>query len=658
MSTKSKTTPAKAAARKAPSSPKTAAPKKSTVVKKAASTSTAVKKVATTSKAPAAKKAPAVKKAAATTTTTTATAPKAVKVATKPADKPVAKPADKPVAKAADKPVAKAAPKPMAKPLDLADEEPVRKSPVTRPVIGSAALVSAGPGDPELVTVRAANLLRDADVIVSDLDVLPIAQAHAGVDSVIVDAADAQGGALPQAARTALVLEAVREGKRVVRLVSGDPVLDGTLLNEAGALIKARIHVEVVPGVSEVTGVPAYAGFGLTGGRTRQVRIVDAHDTDLAWADLAAPRTTLVFLDGADRAADIAARLMHAGVDESTLMAITRKGTTVDQRTLVATLAEVATTVKATRQSGPGIVVVGEVVAQRDKLDWFEVKSLFGWRVLIPRTQDTAGPVPGLLRSHGAVPVEVATISVEPPRTPQQIDRAIHGLVSGRYEWIGFTSVNAVRAVREKLEGYGLDARSFAGLKVAAVGEATVASLIEFGVRPDIVPAFEQTTAALLDEWPTYDSLTDPINRVFLPRADIATDTLVAGLNELGWEVEDVTAYRTVRAAPPPVETREAIKSGGFDAVVFTSSSTVRNLVGIAGKPHHTTIVACIGPQTAKAAEEHGLRVDVLAETSTVAGLIEALSSHAEALRAASIEAGEQSWRPSRRRQAARRKAT
>ncbi|MEI8261557.1 MAG: bifunctional uroporphyrinogen-III C-methyltransferase/uroporphyrinogen-III synthase [Actinomycetes bacterium] len=551
-----------------------------------------------------------------------------------------------------------AATKPVAKPLDLGmDDEPIRKAPVKRPAMGSAALVSAGPGEPDLVTLRAANLLREADVIVSDLDVLHIAQAHAGAESVIVDAADAQGGALPQAARTALVLESVREGKNVVRLVSGDPVLDGTLLNEAGALIKARIHVEVVPGVSEVTGVPAYAGFGLTGGRTRQVRIVDAHDTDLAWADLAA-RTTLVFLDGADRAADIAARLMHAGVDETTLMAITRKGTTVDQRTMVATLGEVATAVKATRQSGPGLVVVGEVVAQRERLDWFEVKSLFGWRVLIPRTQDTAGPVTGLLRGHGAVPVEVATISVEPPRTPQQIDRAIHGLVSGRYEWIGFTSVNAVRAIREKLQGYGLDARSFAGLKVAAVGDATVSALIDFGVRPDIVPAGEQTTAALLDEWPTYDSLTDPINRVFLPRADIATDTLVAGLNELGWEVEDVTAYRTVRAAPPPVETREAIKSGGFDAVVFTSSSTVRNLVGIAGKPPHTTIVACIGPQTAKAAEEHGLRVDVLAETSTVPGLVEALALHAEVLRASALEAGEQTWRPSRRRQAARRKAT
>jgi uroporphyrinogen III methyltransferase/synthase len=238
------------------------------------------------------------------------------------------------------------------------------------------------------------------------------------------------------------------------------------------------------------------------------------------------------------------------------------------------------------------------------------------------------------------------------------MERAVHGLVSGRYEWIGFTSVNAVRAVREKLEQYGLDARSFAGLKVAAVGEGTAQALINFGVRPDLVPVTDQTSHALLEEWPPYDDLLDPINRVFLPRADIATETLAAGLAELGWEVEDVTAYRTVRAAPPPAETREAIKSGGFDAVLFTSSSTVRNLVGIAGKPHATTVVACIGPQTAKTAEEHGLRVDVLAEDSTPEALAIALAAHGESLRVAAAESGEHVWRPSRRRTAARRKAT
>lgn len=252
----------------------------------------------------------------------------------------------------------------------------------------------------------------------------------------------------------------------------------------------------------------------------------------------------------------------------------------------------------------------------------------------------------------------MATISVEPPRTPQQMERAVHGLVSGRYEWVGFTSVNAVRAVREKLDEYGLDARSFAGLKVAAVGEQTVAALIAFGVRPDLVPTGDQTTQALLDIWPDFDSDLDPINRVFLPRADIATETLVAGLTDIGWEVEDVTAYRTVRAAPPAAETREAIKGGGFDAVLFTSSSTVRNLVGIAGKPHATTVVACIGPATAKTAEEHGLRVDVLADTPEMLALAECLAAHGESLRISAVESGEGTWRPSRRRGATRRKAT
>ena len=252
----------------------------------------------------------------------------------------------------------------------------------------------------------------------------------------------------------------------------------------------------------------------------------------------------------------------------------------------------------------PVIAVVGErsAAAQRDQLSWFESKPLFGWQVLVPRTKEQAASLSDQLRSYGAVPHEVPTIAVEPPRTPQQMERAVKGLVTGRYEWIAFTSVNAVKAVREKFEEYGLDARAFAGIKVAAVGEQTAKALVDFGVKPDLVPSGEQSAAGLLEDWPPYDPVFDPIDRVFLPRADIATETLVAGLIELGWEVDDVTAYRTVRASPPPAETREAIKGGGFDAVLFTSSSTVRNLVGIAGKPHNVTVIACIGPATAKTA--------------------------------------------------------
>jgi uroporphyrinogen III methyltransferase/synthase len=235
------------------------------------------------------------------------------------------------------------------------------------------------------------------------------------------------------------------------------------------------------------------------------------------------------------------------------------------------------------------------------------------------------------------------------------MDKAIRGLVEGRYEWVAFTSFNAVRAVREKFDEYGLDARAFSGLKIAAVGDKTAAALLDWGLRPDLVPSGEQSAAGLLEDWPEYDELLDPINRVFLPRADIATENLVAGLVDLGWECDDVTAYRTVRAAPPPAPTRDAIKSGKFDAVVFTSSSTVRNLVGIAGKPHPSTVIAVIGPATAKTAEEHGLRVDVLSPEPSIEALTEALAAFGAARRASLLEAGQPVTKPSDRKPAARR---
>jgi uroporphyrinogen III methyltransferase/synthase len=277
--------------------------------------------------------------------------------------------------------------------------------------------------------------------------------------------------------------------------------------------------------------------------------------------------------------------------------------------------------------------------------------------VLLPRTKDQAGSTSERLAFYGARADVVPTISVEPPRTPQQMDRAIKGLVTGRYEWVGFTSVNAVRAVREKFEESGLDARAFSGLKIAAVGGVTAAALRDWGLVPDLVPSGEQSAAGLLADWPEYDDVLDPINRVFLPRADIATDTLVAGLVAMGWEVDDVTAYRTVRAAPPAAEVRDAIKSGAYDAVVFTSSSTVRNLVGIAGKPHTSTVVAVIGPATAKAAEEAGLTVDVMAPEASSDALVDALAAYGLGLAAAAQEAGEPVRRPSETRSTARRRA-
>jgi uroporphyrinogen III methyltransferase/synthase len=551
------------------------------------------------------------------------------------------------------KSVVKSAAKPaIIEGVEVAPTAPRKKAP-----LGSIVFIAAGPGDPELLTVRAVRLLKSADKIVADSQALHIDLAYVDEDKVVSTVGEDEIELEPADAAK-LVLEYAREAQLVVRLVIGDPIISGRLIPEISVLRRSHANFEIVPGVSEVTGIPAFAGFNLTGGRSHEVRILNGADSGIEWESLVNPRETLVFLESGDLAAAIADKLLRAGRDPLTPIALTRNGSTVDQRTTLSTLGAVGALLKGSKDAGPGFVVVGEVIDQREKYNWFEKKELVGWRVLIPRTQDNTAEMIQVLKAHGAVPSEVATISVEPPRTPQQMDRAVNGLVSGRYAWVGFTSLNAVRAIREKLEDYGLDARSFSGLKVAAVGASTIAALIEFGVKPDLVPPGDQNTTALMEEWPPFDSLTDPINRIFLPRADISTDTLVAGLTELGWEVEDITAFRTVRAAPPPAQTREAIKTGGFDAVLFTSSSTVRNLVGIAGKPHATTVVACIGPQTAKTAAEHGLRVDVLAEVNTPLALVDALSIHAEGLRDAALANGEVSWRPSRRRPVARRKST
>jgi len=525
--------------------------------------------------------------------------------------------------------------------------------------IGSVAFVGAGPGDPQLLTVRAVELLAKADVVVTESQDTAFVARFCRPDVEVVDGSLGDDGQpLSHAVRARLVVKAAKSGGSVVRLLDGDPFLYATGSEEAAGCAKAGIPFEVVPGVSSITAVPAYAGIPLTSAKHREVRVVNVSEGAVDWTAVGAGTATLVLLSATAVIGEAAKALVAAGRAPETPVAMTQQGTTTAQRTVTSTLERIAADVKAAKLSAPTITVVGDTVASREALSWFETKPLFGWRVLVPRTKEQAGVLSDRLRAFGAVSEEVPTIAVEPPRTPQQMERAIKGLVTGRYEWIALTSRNAVKAVRERFEEYGLDARAFAGIKVAAVGEQTAADLLAWGIKPDLVPSGEQSAAGLLEDWPPYDPVFDPIDRVFLPRADIATENLVAGLVERGWEVDDVTAYRTVRAAPPAAPIREAIKSGGYDAVVFTSSSTVRNLVGIAGKPHPSTVIACIGPATAKTAEEHGLRVDVLAPNPSVADLAGALSEYGASLRASAVAAGEPALRPSQKRTTARRKAT
>ncbi len=551
-----------------------------------------------------------------------------------------------------------------------------------KPRPGHITFVGSGPGDPGLLTTRAATVLANAALVFADPDVPERVLALVGRDLPPVSGpvpAEPVGGAAagtspdgeqsasalvsggpeirpavgdPTEVAKTLTAEA-RLGVDVVRLVAGDPLTVDAVITEVNAVARTHLHIEIVPGLAATSAVPTYAGLPL--GSSYTVADVRSDLTEIDWEALAAAPGPLILQATPSHLADAARTLIDHELSDTTPCVVTAQGTTCQQRSVETTLqgltdpavlgsvdarlshangADASPASGRGPQAAPLVVTIGKTVTSRAKLNWWESRALYGWTVLVPRTKDQAGEMSERLTSYGALPVEVPTIAVEPPRSPAQMERAVKGLVDGRFQWVVFTSTNAVRAVWEKFGEFGLDARAFSGVKIACVGESTADRVRAFGISPELVPAGEQSSIGLLDEFPPYDSIFDPVNRVLLPRADIATETLAEGLRERGWEIEDVTAYRTVRAAPPPAATREMIKTGGFDAVCFTSSSTVRNLVGIAGKPHARTIIACIGPKTAETAAEFGLRVDVQPDTAAVGPLVDALAEHAARLRA------------------------
>ncbi|MDO5669215.1 MAG: uroporphyrinogen-III synthase [Corynebacterium sp.] len=530
---------------------------------------------------------------------------------------------------------------------------------------GKVVFVGAGPGNPDLLTVRAREVLATTSIAVTDPGVL------AGVREVVasslpvpkerIDAAEAEyericaeakaAGArrrpprppAPTAADIREVVvgetgdvvkqlsEALAEGDGdVIRLVTGNPLTRDQTMAEIAAVAAAGLEFQVVPGMSLPSTVPSFAGIALGSTYTE----TDVTENNVDWEQLASAPQPLVLQATEADLDTIATELSERGMAADTPVSVTVNGTTRLQRTHDATLG----TLSRLDVELPGqlVVTLGKGVDDRTKYSWWENRPLYGWRVLVPRTKEQAASMSARLSGYGAIPQAVPTISVEPPRNPAQMERAIKGIVEGRYQWVVFTSVNAVAAVWEKIVEYGLDARSFAGVRLAAVGTKTAQAVSDLGMTPELLPAVtKQNAAGLVEVFPEYVEELDPVGRVLLPRADIATDVLVDGLVDLGWEVDDVVAYRTVRAAPPSAEIREMIKSGGFDAVCFTSSSTVKNLVGIAGKPHPRTIIACIGPMTEATAKEMGLRVDVVPEIAEVPELVDALADHVAGLRAA-----------------------
>ncbi|WIM68017.1 bifunctional uroporphyrinogen-III C-methyltransferase/uroporphyrinogen-III synthase [Corynebacterium breve] len=559
------------------------------------------------------------------------------------------------------------------------------------PQPGKIVFVGAGPGNPDLLTVRAREVLANNAYAVVDADVLsgvravvaeglPVPQAKLDAareeyDKMCADAkaagarrkppkpAEPTAAELEEAVGTPdelieqlkrvmdAAMQSIADGEAgegdVIRLVAGNPLTSDRVLAEISAVAAAGLEFQVVPGMSLPSTVPSFAGIALGSTYTE----ADLSNESIDWDQLAQAPQPLVLQAEADDLPVIAAELKERGFAATTPAYVTTNGTTRLQRTFDATL----NTIGKLDADLPGklVVTLGTAVDDRTKYSWWENRPLYGWRVLVPRAKEQAASMSTRLTSYGAIPQSVPTISMEPPRNPAQMDRAIKGIVEGRYQWVVFTSVNAVVAVWDKFEELGLDARSFAGVHLAAVGTKTADAIRARGMTPELLPhRTKQNAAGLVQVFPEYVEDLDPVSRVLLPRADLGTDVLVDGLTDLGWEVEDVVAYRTVRAAPPPPEVRDMIKTGGFDAVCFTSASTVKNLVGIAGKPHQRTIIACIGPMTAAEAEEQGLRVDVMPEVADVPSLVDALADHVANLRAAG------QLPPPRKKRRARRKAT
>ncbi|HJC84160.1 MAG TPA: uroporphyrinogen-III synthase [Candidatus Corynebacterium faecigallinarum] len=514
-----------------------------------------------------------------------------------------------------------------------------------------AAAKAAGarrrPRRPEPVT--AADIVLAAPYTAEAASDIAAAEARAAADAEAYAAGEAPadiGCAVPADQLAHDMVEKVRHGHNVVRLVAGNPVSNPAVLMELQEVAALGVEFEVVPGMTGASALPAYTGIATGEGYTAVDLTADAatgETTEVDWDGIAAAPKPLILTAAPSDLVVITGELKRRNVAGTTPVTVTTHATTRRQRSYDVTLDTLKSVVAA---SGPLakegeipeqlVVTIGTQASSRSKYSWWENRALYGWNVLVPRAKAQAGPMSGRLATHGAIPIEVPTISVEPPRSPAQMERAVKGLVDGRYHWIVFTSVNAVKATWEKLAEFGLDARALAGVRVAAVGEKTAQAVRDLGITPELLPAANARNASgLVDVFPPYDADLDPVDRVLLPRADIATETLVEGLIDLGWSVEDVVAYRTVRAAPPSQEIRDMIKSGGFDAVCFTSSSTVKNLVGIAGKPHTRTIIACIGPMAAQTAREHGLRVDVMPEVAGVPELVDALANHVAELRAA-----------------------
>lgn len=497
---------------------------------------------------------------------------------------------------------------------------------------GIVYLVGAGPGDPGLMTLKGIDCVRRADVLVYDRlageGILSYARSDA---EMIYVGKGPDRHTLKQEDINALLVEKASEGRTVTRLKGGDPFVFGRGGEEAEALYEVGLSFEVVPGITSAIAVPAYAGIPVTHrGVSSSFSVItgnedpEKEESDIDWEGLAKGSGTLIFLMGMGNIASIAAQLMKHGKPKETPAAVIRWGTRSNQRTLVATLENVAQKASEKGFTNPSVIVVGEVVSLRERLGWFEKKPLFGCRVLVTRSREQASVLSRAIEDLGGQAVEFPTIHIEDPIDIGPLDQAV--AQAHNYRWIIFTSANGVVRFFNRLIKQNLDIRDLKGVRICAIGPKTREALEKYGIIVEYVPSeyrAEEIAAGLKGK-------IAPGDRILLPRADIARKALAELLAGEGAQVEEVVAYRTITGGGNSEIISQMLENGEIDFVTFTSSSTVSNFSDMLGHNKLQRLlegvkVACIGPVTAETARKMGIQVDIEAKRYTIEGLVEAV---------------------------------
>jgi uroporphyrinogen III methyltransferase/synthase len=501
---------------------------------------------------------------------------------------------------------------------------------------GKVFIVGVGPGDYKLMTLKAAECIRQAEVIVYDRLVGTKALSFAREDAEFIDVGKTPGRhPVPQEEINEILVKKAFEGKTVARVKGGDPCLFGRGGEEAEFLHERGIEFEMVPGVTSAVAVPAYAGIPVTHrDYCSSLHIITGHErpdksgSAIDYEALARIAGTMVFLMGVKNLPEISSNLIKYGKDRLTPVAVIEKGTTGEQRVVTGTLAEIAGKIAAVGIKSPAVTVIGDVVKLREKLRWFPTGKLAGKRVLVTRAREQAGKLAGRIEELGGEVLEFPVIKIAEPLNFEVFDQVIQNL--NQFHWLVFTSVNGVTAFFQRMRTKRIDIRNLSGRKLAAVGAATAEELNRLGLNADYVP----------DRYTTEDLLAGlvkkvaPGEKVLLARTDIANRELAEGLAENKIGFVDLVVYRTVTDRASRKEILNQIIRGRVDFMTFTSSATVTHFVAAAGPENLGALskikTVCIGPITARTASDLGLTVAATADVYTIGGLVAKLTEMAE----------------------------